>query len=159
VLELTPAERHGALVVVCLFALGAGWDLWRAHHPRLEPLGPPTVRAPGAGEREAGAAAGAPAATEGPATPAAPVDLNRASAEELDALPGIGPVLARRIVDHRLAHGPFARPEDLLAVRGIGPRSFARLRPRVVVGPAGAPPARPARAPTGTVLHPARRAP
>jgi competence protein ComEA len=62
------------------------------------------------------------------------VDLNQAGLAELDALPGIGPVLAGRILQHRNAHGPFREPEDLLAVPGIGPRLLERLRPRIRVG-------------------------
>jgi competence protein ComEA len=62
------------------------------------------------------------------------IDLNRAGASELDALPGIGPVLARRIVEHRRQHGPFRSLEELRAVRGLGPRLLERLRPRVKVG-------------------------
>lgn len=62
-----------------------------------------------------------------------PLDLNRASAADLEALPGIGPVLARRIVEHRAAHGPFQHLEDLLRVRGVGPRLLDRLRHRVVI--------------------------
>lgn len=72
-----------------------------------------------------------------PSTPAGLVDINRASAEELDGLPGIGPVLARRIVEFRERHGPFALVEDLLEVPGIGPRILERLRPLVTVGPPG----------------------
>ena len=68
------------------------------------------------------------------------LDLNRAQAAELDMLPGIGPVLARRIVEYRRQHGPFRRIEELRAVRGVGPRLLERLRPRVGVGGA-APPA------------------
>ena len=64
----------------------------------------------------------------------AAVDLNQAGLAELDALPGIGPVLAGRILQHRNAHGPFREPEDLLAVPGIGPRLFERLRPRIRIG-------------------------
>lgn len=61
------------------------------------------------------------------------VDLNRATASDLEALPGIGPVLARRIVAHRDRHGPFQRLEDLLQVEGIGPRMLERLRAGIVI--------------------------
>lgn len=62
-----------------------------------------------------------------------PVNLNAATAAELEALPGIGQVLARRIVEYRARHGPVQRLEDLLQVDGIGPRLLERLRPLVVV--------------------------
>lgn len=61
------------------------------------------------------------------------VDLNRASAAELETLPGIGPVLAQRIVSHREDHGPFSAPGDLRAVAGIGERTFQSLAELVVV--------------------------
>lgn len=66
--------------------------------------------------------------------PTEPVDLNRASAKELTALPGIGPTLAERIVRDREARGPFRSVEDLARVRGIGPRTVDRLRGRAHVG-------------------------
>jgi competence ComEA-like helix-hairpin-helix protein len=59
----------------------------------------------------------------------APVDLNRASVDELASLEGIGPKLGARIVASR----PFARVEDLAQVRGVGRRRLARLRPRLVL--------------------------
>ena len=62
-----------------------------------------------------------------------PVDLNRASAAELDELPGIGPATAAAIVEHREQHGPFASVEDLEAVRGIGPAKLDALRDLVRV--------------------------
>ena len=74
------------------------------------------------------------------------IDLNAADAATLDRLPGVGPVLAARIVEHRRAHGPFERVEDLRAVRGIGPRLLERLRPCVRIGAprrASAPPSAP----------------
>ncbi len=134
----TPAERRGALVVALLLSLGAARDLWRAAHPRMTPAPPATT------EVSSGAsapAAGPPAGSAGPepAGAGAVVDLNQAGLAELDALPGIGPVLAGRILQHRSAHGPFREPEDLLAVPGIGPRLYERLRPRIRVGPARAP--------------------
>ena len=61
------------------------------------------------------------------------VDLNRASAEELEALPGVGPATAAAIVAWRQAHGRFRTVGDLLEVRGIGPAKFEALRPLVRV--------------------------
>jgi competence protein ComEA len=55
---------------------------------------------------------------------------------ELDALPGIGPVLARRIVEFRREHGPFRRVDELRAVRGVGPKLLERIRSSVAVGDA-----------------------
>jgi len=57
-----------------------------------------------------------------------PVDINHASAEELDTVPGIGPALAQRIVAFRKANGPFARVEDLTRVPGIGPKTLESMR-------------------------------
>jgi competence protein ComEA len=58
-----------------------------------------------------------------------PIDLNRATVEQLEAVPGIGAVMAQRIVDFREQHGPFDRVDDLLKVKGIGERSLEKLRP------------------------------
>lgn len=63
------------------------------------------------------------------------VDVNHATADELATLPGIGPALARRIVEWRGANGPFATVEDLEKVPGIGPAKLERLRPQVRAGP------------------------
>ena len=84
--------------------------------------------APAAGAPVAGGPGGG-----APAAPAAPVDLNTASAADLDALPGIGPVLAGRIVEVRQADGPFATVDELVEVPGIGDAVLARLRPLVRV--------------------------
>ena len=59
------------------------------------------------------------------------VSLNEASREELETLPGIGPGLATRIVEHRERHGRFRRAEHLLLVRGISERRFLELRPHL----------------------------
>lgn len=76
---------------------------------------------------------GAPcgAVTEEAVTPA--INVNVASAEQLESLPGIGPVLARRIVEWRERVGPFERVDDLVEVPGVGPRVLERLKGRVVV--------------------------
>lgn len=62
-----------------------------------------------------------------------PLSINTAGEAELESLPGIGPVLARRIAAHRRSHGAFRRLEDLLTVEGIGPKLLERLKPLVVV--------------------------
>lgn len=64
----------------------------------------------------------------------APLDINAASAEELADLPGIGEVLARRIVDYRTANGPFETVEELLSVSGIGEKKLAGLEGRITAG-------------------------
>ena len=61
------------------------------------------------------------------------VNINTADVDQLDTLPGIGPVLAQRIVDYRGANGPFAAPEDLLGVEGIGQATLDGLRSRITV--------------------------
>ena len=63
-----------------------------------------------------------------------PIDLNRATAEDLDAIPGIGPALAQRIVDYRKAHGPFKQVEDLREVSGVGPQNLQKLKPYLGLG-------------------------
>lgn len=127
-MALTPSERRGALAVVLLLFLGAANDLWRAAHPVRRVL----ATADAAARIAAIPAPGRPdSTTPPPAAPEARVDLNAAGPEELDRLPGIGPVLAGRIVEYRTRHGRFTRIEDLLAVRGIGPRLLERLRSRV----------------------------
>jgi competence protein ComEA len=65
-----------------------------------------------------------------------PVNINTASAAQLEELPGIGPKTAQRIVDYRQKNGPFKKVEDLMNVSGIGEKSFLKLKPMVSVGPA-----------------------
>ncbi|ANM32075.1 hypothetical protein ABI59_04305 [Acidobacteria bacterium Mor1] len=62
------------------------------------------------------------------------IDLNKASAEQLVTLPGVGPAIAKRIVAFREENGPFKRVEDLLKVRGVGEKSFQKIKGRVRVG-------------------------
>lgn len=62
-----------------------------------------------------------------------PINVNTATAAELERLPGIGPVLATRIIDEREANGPFVSIDELERVSGIGPKKLAAMRERVVV--------------------------
>ena len=61
------------------------------------------------------------------------INLNTASANELETLPGIGKSLAERIIEHREKFGPFRRPEHLIIVRGISDKRFRALRDLVTV--------------------------
>ncbi len=70
----------------------------------------------------------------GPAPAADKVNINTASQADLDKLPRIGPKVAQRIIDYRKEHGPFKRVEDLMKVKGIGEKTFARLKDLVTIG-------------------------
>jgi competence ComEA-like helix-hairpin-helix protein len=136
--DLTPGERRGAFMLLGLCALGAVWDL-------IAPAG----FAPGISEPLVSSAPApvpsAPVASA--AAAAAPLDLNTAGLQDLDNLPGIGPVLAHRILEHRARFGPFRSTDELRTVQGIGPRLLERLRPLVRAGgtpPGGVQVARPA---------------
>lgn len=69
------------------------------------------------------------------APPTEKVDLNRASAETLETLPGIGPKLAKEIIDYREQGGVFRKGEDLLQVKGIGIKRLHRIEPYLTFGP------------------------
>jgi competence protein ComEA len=84
---------------------------------------PPSTGAGSGGSGPVGAGGGAAGAV-----PSAPIPLNTATVDQLDGLPGVGPVLARHIIDYRTAHGGFRSVDELREVSGIGDRRFADLR-------------------------------
>jgi competence protein ComEA len=94
-----------------------------ARRGQPDPPGPPGSAS--AAEVDTGTNAGA--------GPAEPIDLNTAGPAELQTLPGVGPAMARAILEERTRRGGFRSPRDLLGVPGIGERRFARLRDRVRV--------------------------
>ena len=167
--RITPAERRLAMLLLCLSLLGYATRGLRRLSPEVESwLGegagpgdaPPDTVSMAAGRpesRESGASPGRPDGSPGPARAAgqrdaagpggapgsggSPVllDPNRADRALLMTLPGVGPVLAGRIVEDRERHGPFRTAEDLLRVSGIGPTTLARLKPflRFATPPSG----------------------
>lgn len=102
------ASGHHAAVIAVLLGLLAG--AWRAPPDRHPPERPPSIARRARGPRHL-------------------TDVNHADLDALSALPGIGRRTAQRIVEAR----PFASVDDLLRVRGIGPRKLSRLRPWVTV--------------------------
>lgn len=95
--------------------------------PLPSPSSPPSPEAGGADGEQSGGEAAADGAGGGP------IDLNTASAAELEELPGVGPAIAQRIIEHRERNGPFAAVDGLLEVSGIGPATFEKLRDRATV--------------------------
>ena len=83
-----------------------------------------------------------PAAQKHKHPPATPIDLNRATVQELEQLPGIGPGTAEAVVRFRERSGAFERVEDLLAIHGISKAKFEKLRPYVTVAATAKPPER-----------------
>jgi competence protein ComEA len=63
------------------------------------------------------------------------INLNIASAAELESLPGIGPTTAQKIIDYREQNGPFINAEDIINVSGIGPGTYERIKDLITVGP------------------------
>jgi len=146
-------------VLAAVFLAGLGAREWRAGFPdaaeRLERFDredppPPIPPAPGPRQapRWAPARPDSPAPTSGaqpprqrassaPPVPVAdprPLDLNHASADEISRLPGVGPSLARRIVEERDRRGRFESSDNLRGILGMGPKKLAALREHVTVG-------------------------
>jgi len=71
-----------------------------------------------------------------PGAATAVINLNTATAEQLDSLPGVGAALAARIVEYRQKNGSFKKVEDLMNVKGIGEKAFLKMKNRLTVGPA-----------------------
>ncbi len=136
---LSRQEERFLLVLLGLFIVGSGvWYVrrtaasgermdWRRQQQRLQ------------------TAFQAPAAKAEPPMPAAPpltskqraistkININSASAKELERLPRVGPVMAQRILSFRTEHGPFRSVEDLKQIKGIGEKTLARIRDRVTI--------------------------
>jgi competence protein ComEA len=104
-----------AAVIACLVALQAHMVLAQEPAPPVRP-----------------ARAAAKAAVSGP------VNINTASAADLEALPGIGAKTAARIVEYRQKNGPFKKVEELMNVRGVGEKNFLKLKPQLTIGTAKA---------------------
>ena len=71
--------------------------------------------------------------------PAKPVNINTASSEELQQVPGIGPATAQKILQMRKSYGPFKSVDDLLAIRGLGQKRLDKMRKYLTVGKTNSP--------------------
>jgi competence protein ComEA len=93
------------------------------------------IRVPRLGETPPVAEETGPGAADEPTESGGLLNINTASAAELDGLPGIGQSFAERIIEYRTANGPFKSTDDLRNVKGIGPALFAKIAPLITVGP------------------------
>lgn len=117
-----PADAHGLALLLLAILLAAGTAL-----PQVGTGGPAFPPPAGLQMVDRSVPAAVPRRLPTPLS----LDINAASAEALQSLPGIGPALAARIVADREARGPFRTPEDLLRVPGIGPKRWEQMRPLV----------------------------
>ena len=124
-LSITTHEGIAVLTLLGLFLLGL--TVQHVREQQTPPLAVDSVTARSSeGEDPASRGAAGP-------TPESPLRLNEATAEDLQALDGIGPALAGRIVEYRTTQRPFQRPAELKRVQGIGPATLNELRPVVTV--------------------------
>lgn len=123
--SFTPQETKALLFLLAALLVGSGITLYKRSHPQFAPeliLEQKRVNSvdqdqSGLKEEHQGAK----------------ININQATAEQLQLLPGVGPALSKRIVECRRANGRFNRIEDLMQVRGIGPKTFERMRDYLTV--------------------------
>lgn len=130
-MNVRDARRWGVLLLLSMSGAGAIVDQRAPEWMKLDPLTHPFgLTLPGTSPADV---------AEEPAEPELPrpVHLDRARESELLLLPGIGPVTARRILALRDSLGTIDRPEELLAVKGIGPKRLEQLRPWLLWPAAG----------------------
>ncbi|MDR1131586.1 MAG: ComEA family DNA-binding protein [Oscillospiraceae bacterium] len=121
-MKLTKAETAAIIITLAFIAFTA------IYAPRSRENGSVVIRA---GDEEASVSLSSGAAA---ASPQITVDINAASAEQLETLPGIGEALAGRIITYRRENGPFARPEDIMNVSGIGAGTYKGLKDYISAG-------------------------
>ena len=122
----TQGERRALFFLAAVALLGAGTRAWRGRSVAVDTTA--LTQQIAAVDGSAGRQAGKPRRTKAANPPARqPVDLDTASADQIEALPGIGPALAKRIIKDRESNGPFGCLSALDRVKGVGPALLARI--------------------------------
>ena len=126
--NFTPQESRILIFLLATLLLGSAVSLYRHHRPHVAPelsvSSSEVVSRPSSPDSIRGEKAGQ--------TPGKKLNINTATIQELQTLPGIGPQLAERIVAHRQAHGPFPSPHHITEIRGIGEKTFQRIHDSII---------------------------
>ncbi len=123
--NFTPQETKALLFLLAALVVGSGITLYKRSHPQFAPE--LIIEQKRAGARPQGQFAGP---EEGLITK---ININQASAAQLQLLPQIGPALSKRIVEYRESNGRFERIEDLMLVQGIGAKTFQKIKDYIAV--------------------------
>ncbi len=129
-LSITRHEGLAVITLVVLFLLGLG--VRHIQEQQVPPLATDSLVAQPVADT---ASANSPEPATASPSAENPINVNTASREDLEALPGIGPALSKRIEAYRSSKGSFQRVEELGRVSGIGPKTLATLRPMIQVAP------------------------
>jgi comEA protein len=125
IFSFTPQETKALIFLVAALLVGSGITLYKKTHTQfaseLVPLGREAVVSPNDMKQSS-------------LVPDAKLlNINSATAEELQLLPGLGPNLSRRVVEYREVHGGYSKIEDIMQVNGIGPKTFQRIKEYISV--------------------------
>jgi comEA protein len=123
--SFTPQETRALIFLIAALVVGSGVTLYKRAHPKFAPDLILQKR-----ENQS------PPQNDHPADPEMSImkiDINRASQGQLQLLPGIGPVISKRIIEYRETHGDFQTIEEIIRVKGIGPETFQRIKDYLIV--------------------------
>jgi len=126
-LNFTPQEIKALIFLLIALLVGSGITLYKRSHPQFAPelmrekSPQTTVYSPPLSDSLGGESVNKK------------INLNQATSEELEVIPGLGPILSQKIIAYREAHGPFRKLDDLMQISGIGPKKFEQIKDYLIL--------------------------